>query len=381
MARFIRGCPAATEPGTTGGADTHIHAESAAGAHTHLLSTAAGLHTHDVTGLASYGAYNVWTLDGTVADGSHTHGASNSQGSHTHATITTVDGRPAYYEVAFIKKGAGGVLAAGIIIVWTGALVSIPAGFSLCDGGGGRPDLRGKFIRGVNTSVTNPGTTGGAATHQHTANAGTTFDTHTHTSASSGNHAHDSSALVESGIDYVFQQYTTAGAHTHTLQSPALSHTHLFAAANGEPPYYEVAYIYNAAATLVPTGGILLWGGLIATIPAGYSICDGAGGRPDLRSTFVKGSAAGVDPGASGGAATHLHTDQNTGAHTHVPNTQWAAHIHSLNVASGSESDASNATAGSHNHTASDSQGNHQHTIVAASSLPAYYELLPIIKT
>lgn len=37
----------------------------------------------------------------------------------------------------------------GIIVLWGGAIVDIPAGWALCDGYAGRPDLRDKFIIGA----------------------------------------------------------------------------------------------------------------------------------------------------------------------------------------------------------------------------------------
>lgn len=58
----------------------------------------------------------------------------------------------------------------GIIVLWGGAIVDIPAGWSLCDGGGGRPDLRDKFIIGAgntynpdDTATTNVATDAGIA--------------------------------------------------------------------------------------------------------------------------------------------------------------------------------------------------------------------------
>lgn len=36
-----------------------------------------------------------------------------------------------------------------IICIWAGAIVDIPAGWALCDGNAGRPDLRDKFIVGA----------------------------------------------------------------------------------------------------------------------------------------------------------------------------------------------------------------------------------------
>lgn len=58
----------------------------------------------------------------------------------------------------------------------------------------------------------------------------------------------------------------------------------------------------------IPTGLIAMWHGTLASIPAGWVLCDGTNGTPDLREKFVRGSAAATDPGGTGGAASHSHT-------------------------------------------------------------------------
>ena len=50
----------------------------------------------------------------------------------------------------------------GMILMWSGTLATIPAGWALCDGQDGRPNLLGRFIRGVGSAGTQPGGTGGA---------------------------------------------------------------------------------------------------------------------------------------------------------------------------------------------------------------------------
>lgn len=45
-----------------------------------------------------------------------------------------------------------------IICIWAGAIVDIPAGWSLCDGNGGRPDLRNKFLIGAGDTFAPDGT-------------------------------------------------------------------------------------------------------------------------------------------------------------------------------------------------------------------------------
>ena len=46
----------------------------------------------------------------------------------------------------------------GGIIMWSGTIASIPAGWSLCDGSNATPDLTDKFILSVASSAENPGT-------------------------------------------------------------------------------------------------------------------------------------------------------------------------------------------------------------------------------
>lgn len=65
----------------------------------------------------------------------------------------------------------------------------------------------------------------------------------------------------------------------------------------------------------IPAGVIVMWAGLLSAIPSGWALCDGQNGTPDLRSRFIKGAAAGANPGATGGGATHAHA-----AHTDVMN-------------------------------------------------------------
>lgn len=279
VAKFLRGAPVATDPGGTGGADTHTHTQDAAGAHTHALSSAgaithtsnsAGGHTHGTDINLNSGA----GLGDNVSGGAHTHGSS-SAGGHTHAaastgshshTINTSDGRPPYFELAPIKAGVGGAnLAIGVIAVWTGLLVNIPANWALCDGNGGRPNLLEKFIRGVNTSITDPGGTGGSLTHTHTPQAA---GDHTHTVDSQGAHTHTCSdstwshyhgqtlraaAGGQMGVTYYGPSHnhgalSSTGAHTNHSTTASGTHVnHTYNVASSLPAYYEVAYIYCTA--------------------------------------------------------------------------------------------------------------------------------------
>lgn len=66
----------------------------------------------------------------------------------------------------------------------------------------------------------------------------------------------------------------------------------------------------------LPAGVIVMWAGTLATVPSGWNLCDGLNGTPDLRDRFIMGHSAGVDPGGTGGAATHAHADHAALTHS-----------------------------------------------------------------
>jgi len=108
--------------------------------------------------------------------------------------------------------------------MWSGTLATIPAGFALCDGTNGTPNLLDRFVISVPTSGTDPGVIGGAhsyalsvaqlPSHSHTASGNTTPD---------GDHAHTGST-------------STAGAHSHTMPG-----YHLSGDPSGPIPWYNWA--------------------------------------------------------------------------------------------------------------------------------------------
>jgi len=69
---------------------------------------------------------------------------------------------------------------------------------------------------------------------------------------------------------------------------------------------------------VVPVGGIIEWGGSIASIPFGWRLCDGTGGTPDLRGRFVAGAGGEYAVGATGGANTVTLTTAQMPAHNHI---------------------------------------------------------------
>jgi hypothetical protein len=111
----------------------------------------------------------------------------------------------------------------------------------------------------------------------------------------------------------------------------------------------------------IPSGGIIIWSGAIIDIPAGYVLCDGNNGSPDLRDKFIVGAGSTYAVGASGGSATHTHTFTSSG-HSHALTGGLA-----INVGTGLDYQTDVKT---------DSG-----TTDSGSSLPPYYALAYIMKT
>jgi hypothetical protein len=86
------------------------------------------------------------------------------------------------------------------------------------------------------------------------------------------------------------------------------------------------AWVSSAPGGYVPSGGIIMWSGSIASIPSGWYLCDGLNGTPNLRDKFVVGAGttyAVADTGGSPNAivVSHTHTATVTDpGHTHLSN-------------------------------------------------------------
>jgi len=118
--------------------------------------------------------------------------------------------------------------------------------------------------------------------------------------------------------------------------------------------YAEVAGYAEVSGGATPAGGIIMWSGALADIPAGWALCDGTNGTPDLKDRFVLGAAAGEDPGATGGNHTYA-----------LSVNQLPSHNHSFTTYS----------AGDHSHGAGcSSGGNHRHSIGGGSAYLVTYD-------
>ncbi len=146
----------------------------------------------------------------------------------------------------------------------------------------------------------------------------------------------------------------------------------------------------------VPSGFIGMWSGSIASIPAGWFLCNGLNSTPNLVDRFVVGAGSTYAVSVTGGAATvtltaaqipaHTHTFSGTtstnGSHTHTntgTTNQLGGSTLVRHSAGTNDFNSTTAAAGDHNHTISGttssigSSGSHE-------NLPPYYALAYIMK-
>ena len=128
----------------------------------------------------------------------------------------------------------------------------------------------------------------------------------------------------------------------------------------------------------VPRGAIIMWSGLIASIPTGWVLCNGTNGTPDLRDRFIVGAGSTYGVGETGGSkdavvVSHTHT-QN--AHTHTASTNsTGAHTHTTSniVSSVGGSNGWVVYGGTYSldrTITSSSTGAHDHTVSVDSATP-----------
>ena len=92
---------------------------------------------------------------------------------------------------------------------------------------------------------------------------------------------------------------------------------------------YGIIGVAPSPPTPTPAGVIVMWSGSIGSIPAGWVLCNGNNGTPDLRNRFVVGAGSTYAVDATGGSAdaivvSHTHTASSTSVVTDP------GHAHSL---------------------------------------------------
>src|SRR5437660_451231 len=163
----------------------------------------------------------------------------------------------------------------GMVAWWLGSYGSWPQWWEYADGttaanGLGKPDLRGRFIKGVPAGGTllMPGGS----------------DTHTH---SVGPHSHE--ALDPGGLSYDIsgRDWIT---HNHSHNSPAVGGGGLTDTGPNDPNHalaHPIVFCPPlgrgklrvrdfASDALPPLGAVFAWAGQMSNLPEGYFVCDGS---------------------------------------------------------------------------------------------------------
>jgi len=108
-------------------------------------------------------------------------------------------------------------LPSGSIILWQGAIISIPVGWVICDGNNGTPDLRDKFLVGAGSTYA-VGASGGSVNHNH--------------AFTSNGHMHG----LDAGTDI-------AGGATRHFATDTKTDSGTTDNGSSLPPYHALAYI------------------------------------------------------------------------------------------------------------------------------------------
>ena len=208
--------------------------------------------------------------DGTSGDPFTVAGTLTSSGTLAVTGALTLDGAAGTSGQALVSAGSGtptwgNIFVAGMIIMWSGTIATIPTGWLLCNGSNSTPDLRDKFIIGATadsggaakTNITGtPSQTGGSKdaslpSHTHTATSTVTDPQHNHTpqtlgSAQAG--SDNGGAPVDASTGYGTGRVSAVTSSSSTGITVATSNsTEGVSATNANlVPYYALAFIMKS---------------------------------------------------------------------------------------------------------------------------------------
>lgn len=144
---------------------------------------------------------------------------------------------------------------AGVIVMWSGSIASIPAGWYLCDGSNSTPDLRDRFVVGAGSTYAVAATGGSkdAIVVSHTHTATVTDPGHNHTLSGTSTSEDNNNTP---GTNYPLRENSTVSLRSFSTTSEIQNATTGVSVANSTegssgtnanlPPYYALAYIMKA---------------------------------------------------------------------------------------------------------------------------------------
>lgn len=241
-------------------------------------------------------------------------------------------------------------IPSGLIFLWPSTNASIPSGWDRVTA------LDSRYPKGIASSVTEPGATGGAAAHNHTVTA------HSHDVS----HVHTTTAVTSAAVGTFSSTPNTVGtanvAATHTHTTPSTNSATVSSGTtspaidspNNDPDRFLSIFIESNGQPLgVPDGG--------AAITPDISL-SGWTDYANATSRFMKGATAAGDGGGTGASTLNNHTHA-VAAHTHT----GTSHPHT-SANTGSTSSALALSAGA---TSAVSATTHAHPITIGSAADA----------
>jgi hypothetical protein len=205
---------------------------------------------------------------------------------HDH-TLETSSSLPPYFEVVYLINDDADTIPADAVLASTTSHDDLPDSWEFCDGETDCPDLRDRFLKGSEDTIT--GATGGSESHDHGGWSGT----ETSTGTFYGAHGMTVTAGGPS---------TTDLNHAHSYE-----HEHMLSNETHLPPYQYTQWVSPLDDAIAVENTIGMWSGTIDDIPMGWILCDGSAGSPDLSGLFIRGASADEDLGLMGGETEHEH--------------------------------------------------------------------------
>lgn len=147
----------------------------------------------------------------------------------------------------------------GAILMWSGTIANIPIGYALCNGSNGTPDLRGRFVVGVDTRSTQPaGSPQWDANYNGIGNVGGSkgvtltvqnIPPHTHEVVVDNTDGGEFGTLIIPD-SFIGTSDTDPGLRTST--GGAVNPTWSTAPHENRPPYYVIAFIMKVTPSTPP---------------------------------------------------------------------------------------------------------------------------------
>lgn len=204
---------------TTFGAGGFVKSSGGTASLTAAAAVALGSEVSGTLPVANGGTgVSTTTAYGVLTGGTTSTGAFQNAGTGTSGQVLTSNGASALPTWQAPVSG----FSAGMILLWSGTIATIPSGWALCNGSNGTPDLRDRFVIGAGSTYVVNATGGAANVTLSTVN----LPSHTHSFSGSGttdatniDHTHSFSA-TSSG-----QSQTHTHTATSTVSDPGHSHT------------------------------------------------------------------------------------------------------------------------------------------------------------